>query len=267
MTKRSIAAVILVAAILLIPSCDAETFLRKFGTNVLGGYGATETVKQIDEKVDLIISGDEDPENTSYDELVSLVVQATRNPDTETKMLDSLSKKTEEAAATIEREINAVIDEVNANLTDANISLDDFNDENIDSLLDDLRKSEDIPENLKNTAEKAVNNLKTLVDAVNGTGTYVPTKGDVVLVKTMASVAGTILNELSGESESEGISQEVIDKANEALKMYNTIRSVTVFKNLDLNSVIDELLSSSDSGSSSDEGSSEVTPDNGEVTE
>ena len=266
MTKRSIAAVILVAAILLIPSCDAETFLRKFGTNVLGGYGATETIKQIDEKVDLIISGDEDPENTSYDELVSLVVQATRNPDTETKMLDSLSKKTEEAAATIEREINAVIDEVNENMTDANLSFDDFAN-NIEQIKEDINESKDIPDNLKGIITKAADNIKTLVDAVNGTGTYVPTKGDVVLVKTMASVAGTILNELSGESESEGISQEVIDKANEALKMYNTIRSVTVFKNLDLNSVIDELLSSSDSGSSSDEGSSEVTPDNGEVTE
>ena len=37
---------------------------------------------------------------------------------------------------------------------------------------------------------------------------------------------------------------KVVDAANEALKMFNTVKSSTVFSNLDLNGVIDELMSS-----------------------
>ena len=62
MTKRSIVAVLIVAALLLISSCDAETFMRKFGTNVLGGVGGAETINQLEEQIDLIIGGEENPE-------------------------------------------------------------------------------------------------------------------------------------------------------------------------------------------------------------
>ena len=271
MAKRSIAAVLIIAALLLIPSCDAETFMRKLGTNVLGGLGTEETINKIDDQVDLIISGAEDPEGGSnYDDLVNLVVQATRNPDTESKMIESLSKTTEEASETIRTEINTILDEVNSNM-DSSISIDDLTDENIDELLENIEASEDIPSGLKSTAKTAVNNLKQLVDGINGVeGAYVPTKGDVVIIKTIASVADTILGELSSSSETEEPDMDmIIDKVNEALKMYNTVRPATVFRNLNLNGVIDELLSSmnGDSSSPEGEGGTEEIPEEGVVTE
>ena len=89
------------------------------------------------------------------------------------------------------------------------------------------------------------NSLKKLVDGINGVeGAYTPTKGDVVIIKSIASVADTILAELN-KSEGEDVDvDKVVDAANEALKMFNTVKSSTVFSNLDLNGVIDELMSS-----------------------
>ena len=49
MAKRSIAAILILAALLLVPSCDAEAFLRGFGTNVLGGLDSEKTVNEINE--------------------------------------------------------------------------------------------------------------------------------------------------------------------------------------------------------------------------
>lgn len=275
MAKRSIAAVLIIAALLLIPSCDAETFMRKFGTNVLGGLGTEETINKIDDQVELIISGAEDSEGGSnYDDLVNLVVQATRNPDTESKMIESLSKtpgNPQEAASTLKAEINTILDEVNSNM-DSSISIDDLTD-NIDDIKENIDALEDIPSGLKSTAKTAVDNLKQLVDGINGVeGAYVPTKGDVVIIKTIASVADTILGELSSSSETEGegpAMDVIIDKVNEALKMYNTVRPATVFRNLNLNGVIDELLSSmnGDSSSPEGEGGTEEIPEEGVVTE
>ncbi len=264
MTKRSIVAVLLAAALLLIPSCDAETFMRKFGTNVLGGLGGEETINQLEEQIDMIIVGEEDPESPSYDKIVSLVVQATRNPDTESKMLDSLAQTTDQASETIRTEVDNILDEVNKNM-DSNISLDDFTDENINSLLESIETSEDIPAGLKNTAKTAVDDLKKLIDGINGTGTYVPTKGDIVIVKSISSVADTILAELNSSEGSEIAIDSVIDAANEALKMINTVKPSSVFSNLDLNGIIDELMSSMN-----DSSEEEPVPEEGhegEVTE
>ena len=239
MTKRSIVAVLIVAALLLISSCDAETFMRKFGTNVLGGVGGAETINQLEEQIDLIIGGEENPEEPSYDKIVDLVVKATRNPDTESKMLESLSKTTTEASETIRTEVDTILSEVN-------LSFDDFTDgNNFNSLLESIESSEDIPSGLKNTAKTAVNDLKKLVDGINGVeGAYTPTKGDVVIIKSIASVADTILAELNKSEGEEVDVDKVVDAANEALKMFNTVKSSTVFSNLDLNGVIDELMSS-----------------------
>lgn len=257
MTKRSIVAVLIVAALLLIPSCDAETFMRNFGTNVLGGVGGAETINQLEEQIDLIIGGEENPEEPSYDKIVDLVVKATRNPDTESKMLESLSKTTTEASETIRTEVDTILAEVNKNI-DSDISFDDFTDENIDSLLESIESSEDIPSGLKNTAKTAVNDLKKLVDGINGVeGAYTPTKGDVVIIKSIASVADTILAELNTSEGEEVDVDKVVDAANEALKMFNTVKSSTVFSNLDLNGVIDELMSSLNS----------PEPDEGETVE
>ena len=70
MTKRSIVAVLIVAALLLISSCDAETFMRKFGTNVLGGVGGAETINQLEEQIDLIIGGEENPADSAPGEII-----------------------------------------------------------------------------------------------------------------------------------------------------------------------------------------------------
>ena len=133
MTKRSIAAVILVAAILLIPSCDAETFMRKFGTNVLGGLGG-ENIGKINE---IIEAGVE-----NHDELVSLIVEVSKNPDTSEKLVSSLSSEASDDSIIKVKELFSS----DENISQAIDYVEDLTDEKIESL--------DIPQSVKQSSSR-----------------------------------------------------------------------------------------------------------------
>ena len=144
MAKRSIGAAIILAALLLVCSCDPESFLRSFGTNVLGGTVGKETVEEITAMID----GSE----TTYDELVKLVVQATRNSDTEKALIDSLSKDaTEESVNGVRQQVSQVAAQ-------------------LEQVKDDALS--DLPPTIQKEANKAIDAIEKI--QAEGLGTHIP---------------------------------------------------------------------------------------------
>ncbi len=244
MTKRSIAAVILVAAILLIPSCDAETFMRKFGTNVLGGLGG-ENIGKINE---IIEAGVE-----NHDELVSLIVEVSKNPDTSEKLVSSLSSEASDDSIIKVKELFSS----DENISQAIDYVEDLTDEKIESL--------DIPQSVKDVAKDAIKAAQSIISGINGTGEYTPTKGDVAIIQTVANAVQEVLPKAEdGTLELD----DVLPIVNETLRMYNTISSSTAFKNVDLQSIYDALLDTVNDSASAEGGDDNLPSKGGEeVTE
>ncbi len=247
MAKRPIAALLVAAALLLIPSCDAEALLRGFGTNVLGGVDTENTVNQVNEQVDLILeSGFGNPE--SYDALVNAVVTASRNPDTEKKMLDSLKADlAEESLPDLKNQVDSFIDEVERSF---NITIGDIESGSLDDIKGNIQSS-DIPDGLKPVVSTAIDDASKLLKGINDPdSSYKPTKGDVIVLHA----ASNLITELSEMTGSSGEIESIIETANGSLKLFNTIKSSTVFSNIDLNTVIDALLAEMNQPSEGEEG-------------
>ncbi len=217
MAKRSITALLVAAVLLLIPSCDAESFLRGFGANVLGGIDSEETVNQINDMVEQGI--------TNYDELVTQVVKASRNPDTEKKLIDTLSQEaSEQAVSTIERTVN-----------------------DLSGQLDQIDASS-LPAEVQSVADEAISAVKKIAGTE---GDYNPTKGDVAIIQAAMSLVEMFQDSGIGQngSPSSAEIEQLISTANSALRMFNTIKSSTAFRNIDLNPVIDALIASANQSS------------------
>ncbi len=219
MAKRSIGAAIILAALLLVCSCDPESFLRAFGTNVLGGTGGKETVEEITAMID----GSE----TTYDELVKLVVQATRNPDTEKALIDSLSKDaTEESVNGVRQQVSQVATQ-----------LEQVNDDALS----------DLPPTIQKEADKAIDAIKKIQAGLEGgdEAAYTITKGDVAIIQAVSSIVDMIDDSgiMDSGSPSQSDISELISTANEAIKMFTTLKPASAFRSVDLNAVINELVS------------------------
>ncbi len=220
MSRRSIGAALILAALLLVPSCDAESLLRGFGTNVLGGVDSGETVNQVNEMIEAGI--------TEYDDLVRLVVEASRNPDTEKKLVDTLSETAPESAA---ESIRSDVSQLSSQLESAD--------------------TESLPVSVRKQAEEALNAVEMIADGLSGTGNYKPTKGDVAIIQAAESLVSMVMDSGIGSdgTPSDDDINSLINTANSALKMFNTIKPSTAFRNVDLNSVINELVSAMGQGS------------------
>ena len=229
MAKRSIAAILILAALLLVPSCDAESFLRGFGTNVLGGLDSEKTVNEINEMVESGIT-DED----SYNELVKLVVQASKNPDTEKKLIDTLSQKASETSV---QSIQSDVTQINNELGNVDIS--------------------GLPAGIQAEAQKAIDAVDKIATGEDG---YEVTKGDVAIIQAAKSIVDMIQESgiADGSSPSDEEIQDLIGTANEALRMFNTLKPSTAFKDIDLNAVIDELVASAGGETTEPEEGAEV---------
>lgn len=219
MAKRSIGAAIILAALLLVCSCDPESFLRAFGTNVLGGTGGKETVEEITAMID----GSE----TTYDELVKLVVQATRNPDTEKALIDSLSKDaTEESVNGVRQQVSQVATQ-----------LEQVNDDALS----------DLPPTIQKEANKAIDAIEKIQAGLEGgdEAAYTITKGDVAIIQAVSSIVDMIDDSgiMDSGSPSQSDISELISTANEAIKMFTTLKPASAFRSVDLNAVINELVS------------------------
>ena len=219
MAKRSIGAAIILAALLLVCSCDPESFLRAFGTNVLGGTGGKETVEEITAMID----GSE----TTYDELVKLVVQATRNPDTEKALIDSLSKDaTEESVNGVRQQVSQVATQ-----------LEQVNDDALS----------DLPPTIQKEADKAIDAIKKIQAGLEGgdEAAYTITKGDVAIIQAVSSIVDMIDDSgiMDSGSPSQSDISELISTANESIKMFTTLKPASAFRSVDLNAVINELVS------------------------
>ena len=220
MAKRSITALLVAAVLLLIPSCDAESFLRGFGANVLGGIDSEETVNQINDMVEQGI--------TNYDELVTQVVKASRNPDTEKKLIDTLSQEaSEQAVSTIENTVN-----------------------DLSGQLDQIDTSS-LPAEVQSVADEAISAVKKIAGTDADGGDYNPTKGDVAIIQAAKSLVEMFQDSGIGQngSPSSAEIEQLISTANSALRMFNTIKSSTAFRNIDLNPVIDALIASANQSS------------------
>ncbi len=219
MAKRSIGAAIILAALLLVCSCDPESFLRAFGTNVLGGAVGKETVEEITAMID----GSE----TTYDELVKLVVQATRNPDTEKALIDSLSKDaTEESVNGVRQQVSQVAAQ-------------------LEQVKDDALS--DLPPTIQKEANKAIDAIEKIQAGLEGgdEAAYTITKGDVAIIQAVSSIVDMIDDSgiMDSGSPSQSDISELISTANEAIKMFTTLKPASAFRSVDLNAVINELVS------------------------
>ena len=223
MAKRSIGAAIILAALLLVCSCDPESFLRAFGTNVLGGTNSGKVVEDLDE----MLSNN----SIEYGKIVELVKTA-RTPDAEKALIDKLSEKASTELVENSADIVRQIDEMD--------QLTDLSDEDIESL--------DVSQAIKDNLHEAVAALKKIQEGLDSSSDadadYKITNGDICIIQTIKTAYDTLRDDLNGESLSQEDISSLIDKANESLKVFTTIKSSTAFRNVNINAVINELVSS-----------------------
>ena len=258
MAKFSKGVAFILAALLLISSCSLEDFMRGMGSNVLGGVGGDEAIDGITDIIDRGFTSD-DPESDPYKELVNLVVQASKNPDTEKKLVQALSVNASDDNKTA---MKPVLDDIEADIVEStgSASVEDFLTKALESATDP--SNTDLPEAVKKEAEKAIEVAQNIIADIRGTGEgHETTKGDIAIINSALSIVETVMNEMENTGESGPSDEQIsslISTANEALKMFNTIKGATAFKDVNLNTVLDSFIASMGSGT-------ESTPEGGEA--
>ena len=244
MARLSKGVAFLLAALLLISSCSLEDFMRGMAPNVMGGLGGDEIVSGIEDLVDSGFTS-EDPDSDPYKELVNLVVQASKNPDTEKKLVDTLSQDATEDSKT---KMQPILEDIESEIVTetGSASIEDFLTQAETSLKEDNSDSS-LPDAVQEQALNAIAAAKNIVgDIRNPSAEGTTTKGDIAIINSALSIVKTVMNEMDNTGD-DGLSEEqissLISTANEALKMFNTIKSATAFKDINLNVVLDSFLS------------------------
>lgn len=241
MKKRILGAMLIIMALLMMPSCSLEGTLRAFGSNITG---PSEESKAAIESTLAFIETDFN-ENWDSTEAFSNFAQKfssiNGNPAAINQLVKELKEKLPEDSAAIKESkefITGVVDMI------SDMSGSDF----------DLNTVE-IPDTgnavLNDAIDKALKGFRTLNDP-----DYIPSYGDALLLK-VTDFALDMAQDISSSGKQPDMN-EILDLVSGAIPVITSVLPSTVLKDIDLGAVLNEAVKMATSSNTSEEGGEAV---------
>ena len=237
MKKRILGAMLIIMALLMMPSCSLEGALRAFGSNITG---PSEESKEAIASTLVFIETDFS-ENWDSPEAFSAFAQnfssINGNPAAINQLVKEMKKKLPEDSSAIKESkdfINGVVEMI------SDMSGSDFDLDTVD-----------VPDTgnavLNEAISKALNGFRTLNNP-----DYIPSYGDALLLK-VADFALDMAQDITS-SGSQPDMNEILDLVSGAVPVITSVLPSTVLKDIDLGAVLNEAMKMATSSNSDNGG-------------